>query len=129
MEEVRRILLKKFGEKTEDGPNSLYACGLWVRTSMNPVMQDAAAEALREGLARSTARPRLGRSDKSIDVSVTGQHLDRTDRTGFPDWRKAVVLSKSGGEARIGFSNGLTATLSRSAALMQARRRGNCLII
>ncbi|MDP9085440.1 MAG: transglycosylase domain-containing protein, partial [Pseudomonadota bacterium] len=51
LEEVRRELMKKYGEKSEDGPNSVYAGGLWVRTSMNPVMQDAAADALREGLA------------------------------------------------------------------------------
>ena len=51
MEEVRRTLMKEYGEKAEDGPNSVYAGGLWVRTSMVPVMQDAAAEALREGLA------------------------------------------------------------------------------
>jgi len=52
MEEVRRQLMRQFGEKAEDGPNSVYAGGLWVRSSMNPVMQDAAAEALREGLAK-----------------------------------------------------------------------------
>ena len=34
MEEVRRILLDRFGEKAEDGPNSVYAGGLWVRTAM-----------------------------------------------------------------------------------------------
>ena len=52
MEEVRRELIKQFGETAEDGPNSLYAGGLWVRTSMVPTMQDAAAQALRDGLAR-----------------------------------------------------------------------------
>jgi membrane carboxypeptidase/penicillin-binding protein len=51
MEEVRRTLITrlKYGEEAEDGPNSVYAGGLWVRTSMVPEMQDAAAEALREG--------------------------------------------------------------------------------
>src|SRR6476620_2003188 len=52
MEEVRRELIKKFGQDATDGGNSLYAGGLWVRSSMNPVMQDAAANALREGLAQ-----------------------------------------------------------------------------
>jgi penicillin-binding protein 1A len=52
MEEVRRDLMKRFGETADDGANSVYAGGLWVRTSMVPKMQDAAAEALREGLAR-----------------------------------------------------------------------------
>ena len=52
MEEVRRELIKQFGEDAKDGPNSLYAGGLWVRSSMDPMMQDAAAQALRDGLAR-----------------------------------------------------------------------------
>src|SRR5690349_6290454 len=39
MEEVRRELKDKFGEDVKNGPNSLYAGGLWVRSSMNPVMQ------------------------------------------------------------------------------------------
>ena len=47
LEDVRRSLLAKFGEKAADGPNSVYAGGLWVRTSMDPKMQDAAAQALR----------------------------------------------------------------------------------
>ena len=36
MEEVRRELIKQFGEAAKDGPNSLYAGGLWVRSSMDP---------------------------------------------------------------------------------------------
>src|SRR5215212_2107971 len=52
MEEVRRELIKRFGENAEAGGNSLYAGGLWVRSSMDPKIQDAAAQALREGLAR-----------------------------------------------------------------------------
>src|SRR4029079_8822370 len=52
MEEVRRELIKRFGTDAKDGPNSLYGGGLWVRSSMNPVMQDAAAQALRDGLTR-----------------------------------------------------------------------------
>jgi penicillin-binding protein 1A len=127
MEEVRRTLIKQFGEKAEDGPNSVYAGGLWVRTSMDPKMQDAAAEALREGLARFDG---TGRGwvdlEKSIDVSGDwAGALDRTPvGTGFPDWRKAVVLAKDGGEARIGFTNGSTATLPRSGALMPKRGVG-----
>src|SRR5206468_3599675 len=52
MEEVRRELIKKFGENAEDSANSVYAGGLWVRTSMDPKLQDAAAQALREGLVK-----------------------------------------------------------------------------
>jgi penicillin-binding protein 1A len=129
MEEVRRTLInnKDFGETAKNGPNSVYAGGLWVRTSMNPKMQDAAAEALREGLARFDGTGR-GWVDLEKSIDISGDWAGRLDRTpvgtGFPDWRKAVVLSKNGSEAQIGFSNGSTATLPRSAALMPKRGVG-----
>src|SRR6478672_2118655 len=108
MEEVRRELIKKYGENGKDGPNSLYAGGLWVRSSMNPVMQDAAAQALRDGLVRFDG----GRGWKDLGQSIDLQKGDwagQLDRapvgTGYPDWKKGVVLSKSDGEATIGFQN------------------------
>src|SRR3954463_818398 len=52
MEEVRRELIKHFGESADDGPNSLYAGGLWVRSSMDLKLQDAAAQSLRDGLVK-----------------------------------------------------------------------------
>ena len=127
MEEVRRSLMQRFGENAEQGPNSVYAGGLWVRTSMDPKMQDAAAEALREGLARFDGTGR-GWVDLEKSIEVDGDWAGRLDRTavgtGFPDWRKAVVLSKSGSEAQIGFSNGTTGTLPRSGALFPKRGVG-----
>jgi penicillin-binding protein 1A len=126
MEEVRRELIKQFGEGSEDGANSLYAGGLWVRTSMNPVMQDAAANALREGLASFDGGRGWRDLEKSIDLSGdwAGQ-LDRTPiGTGFPDWLKAVVLDKNDREARIGFSNGSTGILPASAATQPKRNVG-----
>jgi penicillin-binding protein 1A len=127
MEEVRRQLMKQFGEKAEDGPNSVYAGGLWVRSSMVPVMQDAAAEALREGLARFDG----GRGWRDTGLSVVnldGDWRGELDRaavgTGFPDWRKAVVLEKTGGIARIGFTNGSTGVLAAGNAVMPRRGGG-----
>mgnify|MGYP002652493728 CR=1 FL=1 len=52
IEEVRRQLIDKFGEDAESGPNSVYAGGLWVRTTIDPVIQAAAEKALRNGLLR-----------------------------------------------------------------------------
>ena len=49
VEEVRRQLIEKFGENAEDGPYSVYAGGLWVRTSYDPRLQGFAEEALRDG--------------------------------------------------------------------------------
>ncbi len=52
IEEVRRELMGRYGENDKDSPNSVYAGGLWVRTSLDPIMQAAAADALRNGLVR-----------------------------------------------------------------------------
>ncbi|MEO6359696.1 MAG: PBP1A family penicillin-binding protein [Sphingomicrobium sp.] len=124
MEEVRRTLIKRFGQDSKNGPNSLYAGGLWVRTSMMPVMQDAAAEALREGLAKFDGG--RGWRDTGLSVDVEGKWAALLDRApvgvGFSDWRKAVVLSKGGGEAEIGFTDGTTGVLPASAA--QQPKRG-----
>jgi penicillin-binding protein 1A len=127
MEEVRRQLMKQFGEKAEDGPNSVYGGGLWVRTSMVPLMQDAAAESLREGLAKfdgGRGWRDTGLSVQTLDGDWRGE-LDRAAvGTGFPDWRKAVVLDRSGGEARIGFTNGSTGVVTAGNAAMQRRGGG-----
>ena len=126
METVRRELIKQFGEDQKNGPNSLYAGGLWVRSSMNPKMQDAAAEALRDGLVKfggGTAWKDLG---LSVDLSKDWDgELDRAAvGTGYADWLKAVVLSKSDGSASIGFTNGSTGTLPASGASMPVRGVG-----
>src|SRR5918993_2556233 len=107
MEEVRRDLIKRFGETAENGPNSVYAGGLWVRTSVVPHMQAAAAEALREGLAKFDGG--RGWKDLELSIDVSGDWRGQLDRapvgTGFPDWRKAVVLEKSGGQGQNGFAD------------------------
>ncbi|MEO7655429.1 MAG: PBP1A family penicillin-binding protein [Sphingomicrobium sp.] len=126
MEEVRRALIKRFGEEAENGPDSLYAGGLWVRSSMDPKMQDAAAQALRDGLVNYDG----GRGWRDLEMSVdldqdwAGQ-LDRAPvGVGFPNWRKAVVLSKQGSEAAIGFTNGSKGVLAASQASMGKRGGG-----
>ena len=126
MEEVRRDLMKRFGEVADDGPNSVYAGGLWVRTSMVPKMQDAAAEALREGLAKFDGGRGWRDTGLSIDVSGDWQTQLRVAAlgTGFPDWKKAVVLDKAGSSARIGFPDGSTGSLSESAARQPVRGVG-----
>ena len=85
------------------------ACGC--ARSMAP--EDAGC--CRRGAARRPCqvrrRPRLARprhEHRPIERRLGGQ-LDRAPvGTGFPDWKKAVVLSKGGGVASIGFANGST---------------------
>ncbi len=123
MEEVRRELVKQFGQEAKDGPNSLYAGGLWVRTSMDPKLQDAAAQALRDGLVHFDGSRSWHDLGMTIDLSKDwAGALDRAPvGTGYPDWLKAVVISKNDGAATVGFTNGSTGTLPAAAAAMPVR--------
>ena len=126
MEEVRRQLMKRFGEDSKNGPDSVYGGGLWVRSSMDPVMQDAAALALREGLANFDGG--RGWRDPGLSIDVGKDWAGQLDRApvgvGFADWKKAVILAKGPSEATIGFANGRKGTLPASAASMPKRGVG-----
>ncbi len=123
MEEVRRELIRLYGQDAKDGPNSLYSGGLWVRSSMDPKLQDAAAQSLRDGLVRFDGSRGWKSTGLTLDLSKDwAAQLDRAPvGTGYPDWLKAVVLSKSDGTATVGFTNGSTGVLPASAAAMPVR--------
>ena len=118
MEEVRRDLIERFGENAEDGPNSVYAGGLWVRTSMVPLMQDAAADALREGLAKFDGG--RGWRDTKLSIDLDGDWRGATARRGARHRLSRLAQGggarQIGGSAEIGFGDGTTGTLSASAA-------------
>jgi penicillin-binding protein 1A len=126
IEEVRRRLIAEFGEEAEDGPNSVYAGGLWVRSPLSPFMQENAARALQEGLLRydagkgwSGAIAKIGNLDRwESELAASNIGID------YADWTVAVVLGKSGGTASLGLPGGQTGTLSRSAAMLPARGTG-----
>src|ERR1043166_3804581 len=89
-------------------------------------MQDPAADALRNGLVKFGGGNGWKDLGMSVDLSKdwAGQ-LDRTPvGTGYADWIKAVILSKSGGSASIGFTSGSTAVLPLSGASMPVRGVG-----
>ena len=126
MEEVRRELIRRFGQDVKDGPNSLYGGGLWVRSSMDPVTQDAAAQALRDGLVRFEGG--RGWSDSGAKVNLSEDWAAQLDSApigvGYADWLKAVVLQKGDNEATIGFTNGSTGVLQAADASMPKRGVG-----
>ena len=126
MEEVRRLLVQRFGEDAETSPNSVYAGGLWVRTAYHPAMQKAAEDALRDGLMRYDGGRGWRDPGLSVDMSKDWRsQLAAADYgVGYDDWRSAVVVEKDGGAATIGFSDGTTATLPASAASMPKRGGG-----
>ncbi len=118
IEDVRRILMAKFGETEKAGRNSVYGGGLWIRTSLNPAMQKAAETALRDGLMRYDHGHAWRGATAHIDP---GQGwVDRLRlaavMTGYDDWKKAVVLSKSGSDSELGFEDGSTGSLPGYAA-------------
>ena len=115
LEEVRRELIERFGETAEDSGNSVYAGGLWVRTSLDPEMQIAARDALREGLLRYQGGRGWNGPIATIDVSGgdwAGQLASSPLGVNYKNWRVGVVTSRSGSSARIGFADGAEAPLS-----------------
>lgn len=123
LEEVRRQLLADFGETAEEGPNSVYAGGLWVRTSLDPEMQIAARDALRAGLRRYHGNRGWSGPIATIDVSEgnwAGQLQSSFLGINYEDWRIGVVTLKSGSSATIGFSDGSEAPLLSPPSAMRA---------
>lgn len=115
LEEVRRQLIDRFGEEAEDGRNSVYAGGLWVRTSLDVEMQDAARDALRAGLMRyqgnrgwSGPIATINPNDGDMKRQLASSYIS----IGYQDWRIGVVMQRSGASATIGFANGDEAPLS-----------------
>lgn len=129
VEEVRRQLIARYGEKAKDGPNSVYAGGLWVRTSLDMDMQRAARDALRAGLVRyqggrAWTRPidhvEIDRERWQSQLAVLNRSLD------YLDWRIGMVLDRNGTAARIGFADGTTGAL---IGLPDALRTGDVIAV
>ncbi|WP_336977053.1 penicillin-binding protein 1A [Altererythrobacter fulvus] len=114
MEDVRRQLIDKFGEQAKDGPNSIYAGGLWVRTSLDPELQKAGSDALRAGLLRYQSARGWSGPIASIDMDKgdwRGQLQSSFLSLKYLNWRVGVVISRSGNSGRIGFTDGKEAPL------------------
>lgn len=127
VEEVRRQLLDKYGENSEDGPFSVYGGGLWVRTSLDPKVQEAAAKALREGLIRyESGRGWSGpiRNEAIRGDNWLGALINTNIELSHADWRAAIVIDRDGDAARIGLTDGRTGLLRRSGAQMPVRGTG-----
>ncbi|MBV7260194.1 penicillin-binding protein 1A [Erythrobacter crassostreae] len=129
LEEVRRQLIDQFGENAETGDNSVYAGGLWVRTSLDPEIQEAARDALRTGLVRYHGRRGWGGPVANIDLSEgnwAGQLASSYISIGYKDWRVGVVTQRSGSSATIGFADGEEAPLS---SLPNALKAGDVIVV
>ena len=117
-EEVRRQLIERFGETAEKGPYSVYAGGLWVRSSMNAQYQELTTKALRDGLLRyhggrgwSAPIATIPMDDGKWQARLAASNIG----IDYANWRIAVAL----GGGRIGFATGETGNLTASPATMK----------
>ncbi len=124
-EEIRRQLIDRFGETAEAGPHSVYAGGLWVRSSLNPEYQLAAEQSLRGALDRYGGRRWEG---PLAEVSAGDDWLNALRASGrgtnVPGWTVGVVLTKSAREATVGLPDGSTGPLPAWAANLPVRGAG-----
>lgn len=120
-EEVRRLLIKRFGETARDGPLSVYSGGLWVRTSFDGRLQDLAQEALRDGLLRYAGGRSWSGPLAHRDFQGDGWRqalLNTNIGLDYKNWRGAIAIARSGGGWQVGFADGQTALMPDGAAAM-----------
>lgn len=123
LEEVRRQLIDKFGENADAGPNSVYAGGLWVRTSLDTRLQSAAQDALRDGLLRYAAGRGWHGPIATVDpANWQAQLIASNIAIRYQDWRVGVILSRQ----QIGFADGTTGTVT---GLPDAVRAGDVVAV
>lgn len=120
-EEVRRFLVKKFGEE------KLYEGGLVVHTNINPSMQNMAEKAFRNGLVSYSRRHGYKGPLTKTDVSENWQqHLNKIPvPAGAGDWQLAAVLNVFEFDkiAEIGFKNGDTSYITFEALRWAKKER------
>ncbi|GHU94026.1 penicillin-binding protein [Deltaproteobacteria bacterium] len=134
MEEVRRLLIEFFTEKNlkalgvdtlKYGEDYVYEAGLTVRTAMAPTHQDAAGQALRQGLEeldkRQGWRGPLGQLDEQgRSVFLAETVFAPLDLAGGA-WVTALVTDVSTAEARVALGQGYTGVIP-AANLSWARK-------
>ena len=122
IEEVRRQLIEKFGENEKAGPYSVYSGGLWVRTSLNPELQEYAKDALRGGLLRYSSGKGWSGPINRIEMDEQwAQRLASTYiNTDYANWQIAVALRTAGGGAEIGFADGTTGQINSVPSALKA---------
>ena len=114
LEEVRRQLIDQFGETDDDGDHSVYAGGLWVRTSLDTKLQTEAQNALRAELIRFSGGRGWHGPIAHFDVSSGNWQTQLvTANLGihYLDWRLGIVIEQSGSSGKIGFADGSSGPL------------------
>lgn len=108
-EEVRRLLVDMYGS------DILYGGGLTVHTTVDPVMQKFARDALRKALIEYDRRHGYRGVIRTIEIENWLEKLrefaDLKSVALIEDQRLGVVLRMNDNEARVGFTNGLDGTM------------------
>lgn len=118
VEEVRRILYAKYGEK------ALYEGGLQVRSTLDTRLQNYAVNALRTGLVRYDRRHGWRGAVSNIDIHGDWKSKLQSagNQSGIETWRVAVVLDYGDDNSvKIGLDNGRTGEIPFSE-LVWARK-------
>jgi len=101
-EEIRREIAERYGDA------ALYQGGLYVRSTIDPLMQDAARRALRAGLSaydrRHGWRGPVGRI--VLDENWAGTLADVVVPNDLAPWRLATVLGMNNEAVVLGFADG-----------------------
>jgi len=107
VEEVRRELLERFGEK------GLYEGGLSVRTTLDPHLQDMADKQLRIGLINYDRRHgwRGPIAHLALGDDWRAQLAHVAPPAALPPWLLAIVLKVDAKSAEIGLTSGATGTI------------------
>ena len=129
IEEVRRTLIEQYGESADKGPNSVYAGGLWVRTSLDPELQKATQDSLRAGLMRFGGGRAFSKPIDHIDVDDDkwqSQLAALNKSISYQDWRIALVIERAGPRATVGFADGKTGVL---AGVPDALKKGDVIAV
>ncbi len=108
VEEIRRILYAKYGEK------ALYDGGLQVRSTLDTRLQNFAVNALRIGLVRYDHRHGWRGALSNIGTQGDWKSVLTTtgNQSGIETWRIAVVLGYGAGKSiTIGLADGSRATI------------------
>lgn len=104
-EEVRRFIVEKYGD------DAMYNGGLFIRTSLDPKMQEVAVKSLQNGLLSYDKRHGWRGAQEKIELSADWQteFEKRVTPSHVPeDWAYAVVTSVTNKEANIHLNTGET---------------------
>ncbi len=124
-EEVRRFIVSKYGEE------AMYNKGLFIRTSLDPRLQQAAVTALQNGLLNYDKRH--GWRGATEKIELTGDWQKEFQKRSVPpyvpdNWHVAVVTDVTDKEATVYLADGTTGKILLTTLSWARKSLGNARI-